>query len=243
MKVDGSTRSRAVLLLAMAAWSTAGCWNGVAEHCRGCTIVSERTPGLPRLAADTRAVVVLVHGAFGFGDEWRPVLDALEARPHVATLVFGWGGPWTRKPSLAAEALRRVVQSAVDRAPPGVPVVVIAHSAGGALASYVGERLRLPPGRRARIASIAAPEGMNLAPFEPEAGVNTPLGIAIGGHQPPLGPIAPGVEYVEYETADRPSEQAAARPSRPGVVRVYLGVHVGHNASVAKVAVPLVLGL
>ena len=37
-------------------------------------------------------------------------VDAVRARPHTALVAFSWGGPWTRKPSLAAEALRSMVQ-------------------------------------------------------------------------------------------------------------------------------------
>jgi hypothetical protein len=118
--------------------------------------------------------------------------------------------------------------------------LILAHSAGGALTSFVGERLRVPAGRRVKIASIAPPEGMNLAPYEPERRVNTPLGMAIGGEQPPLGPIAAGVDYVEYATADAPAHPGAGRA---GVKRVWLGARVGHNESVALAAMPLVRGL
>lgn len=227
------------MLLALLA---SGCWNDVAAHCRDCRIVSDRAPRPPALAMapSTRAVVILVHGAFGFGDEWRAVVDSVRARPRVALVAFAWGGPWTRKPTLAAEALRRTVQGAVDDAPPGAEVLVIAHSAGGALTEYVGERLRVPPGRRVRIAAIASAHDVNVAPFTPEREVDTPLGLAVGGTQAPLGPMARGVDYVEYETADAPAQTAALRA---GVHRVYLGARVGHNESVGLAALPLVRGL
>ncbi len=217
-----------------------GCWNAVERHCAGCAIVGERAPSLPPVPAATRAVVILVHGAFGFGEEWRPVVEAVRARARAALVAFSWSGPWTRKPTLAAEALRRVVQAAIDDAPAGAEVLVIAHSAGGALTAYVGERLRVRAGRRVRIAAIAAAEGINVAPYRPAREVDTPLGFAVGGTQPPLGPIADGVEYVDYVTADAPAQATAARP---GVRRVYLGARVGHNASVAVAALPLVGGL
>jgi pimeloyl-ACP methyl ester carboxylesterase len=237
MMLDGSTRIVLALWLALAA---AGCWNAVDAHCPRCAIVSERAPSLPPLGAGTRAVVILVHGAFGFGDEWRAVVDAVRARPHTALVAFAWGGPWTRKPSLAAEALRHLVQRAVDEAPPRAEILVIAHSAGGALASYVGERLRVPASRRVRILSIAAPAGMNLAPYRPAREVDTPLGFAVGGEQAPPGPIARGVDYVEYVTDDPPARPA---PSRPGVRRVYLGRRVGHTESVGVAALPVVRAL
>ena len=213
-----------------------GCWMRVDTHCPGCRVIGERTGALPAIPPRTRAVVILVHGAFGFGDEWRPVVAALRARPRVMLLAFSWSGPWTRKPSLPAEALRRLVQEAIDAAPPRAEVLVIAHSAGGALARYAAERLRVPRGRRVRIASIAAPSGMNLAPFSPTREVDTPLGIAVGGEQPPPGPIARGVDFIDYATADPP---ATPPPAGDGVHHVWLGAAVGHNASVAKAALPL----
>jgi len=234
MMPDGSTRIALTLTLGV---GLAGCWNAVDAHCPGCAIVSERAPATPAVQPDTRAIVILVHGAFGFGDEWRPVVEAVRARPRTALLAFAWRGPWTRKPSLAAESLRRLVQRAIDDAPPRAQILVIAHSAGGALTSYAAERLRVPPGRRVRILSIAAPDGMNLSPYRPEREVDTPLGFAVGGEQAPPGPIAPGVDYVEYETADAPAHPAVARS---GVRRVYLGARVGHNESVRVAALPVV---
>ncbi|MCU1276795.1 MAG: hypothetical protein JWM53_341 [bacterium] len=238
---DGTTRIATTLALSVLA---AGCWNAVDTHCRGCAMVSERAPALPPVAPSTRAVVILVHGAFGFGDEWRGVVDAVRARPKTSLVAFAWSGPWTRKPSLAAEALLRIVQRAVDDAPPRAKILVIAHSAGGALTSFVGERLRVPPSttnvRRVTILSIAPPPGMNLAPYRPAREVDTPLGFAIGGEQAPPGPIAPGVDYVEYVTADAPAHLPAARP---GVRRVWLGARVGHNESVGLAALPVVRGL
>lgn len=234
MTLDGSTRIAVALSTALV---VAGCWNAVDVHCPRCAIVSERAPTMPPVRPDTSAIVILVHGAFGFGEEWRAVVDAVRARPHTALAAFAWGGPWTRKPSLAAEALRRMIQAAIDEAPPRAKILVIAHSAGGALTSYAGEHLRVRPGVRVEILSIAAPAGMNLSPYAPEREVDTPLGFAVGGAQAPLGPIAPGVEYVEYETADPPPHPS---PARRGVRRVYLGARVGHNESVRLAALPVV---
>ena len=91
-----------------------------------------------------------------------------------------------------------------------------------------------------RILSVAPPEGMNLSPYRPEREIDTPLGLAIGGEQSPPGPIAEGVEYLEYLTADAPAHAVAARP---GVQRVYLGARVGHNESVGVAALPLLRAL
>jgi alpha-beta hydrolase superfamily lysophospholipase len=228
----------------MRAWATAlafalgGCWHPVDQYCPTCIVVNERVIGatLPPLAADTRRVVILVHGAFGFGHEWDALVQAAQAQPGVAVVAFAWSGPWTRLPTLAAEALRRLVQAAVDQAPAGAEVLVIGHSAGGALAEYVAERLRVDGERRVRVVSVAAPE-LNLAPFEPERSVNTPLGVAMGGRQAPHGPIAAGVDFTAYATEDEP---ARALPAQPGVRRVWLGAHAGHKRSLTLAGLPLV---
>jgi pimeloyl-ACP methyl ester carboxylesterase len=223
------------IALVLATILVGGCWNHVEDHCTGCAIVNERTPRLPPLGPSTRAVVILVHGAFGFGREWEPVVAAARARRDTVLVAFAWSGPWTRRPSLAAQALVGLAQAAVDAAPAEAEVLVIAHSAGGALARFAGERLRVPAGRRVRILSIAAPAEMNVAPYRPEREVNTPLGVAVGGEQAPRGPIAPGVEFVELVTADRPARPPAEEPR---LERVWLGARVGHNEAVARAALP-----
>jgi pimeloyl-ACP methyl ester carboxylesterase len=256
----------------MRAWATVlaialgGCWNAVEEHCRRCTIVRDgviRTtpelPSMPPLGDQTRVVLILVHGAFGFGHEWDAVVKAAQARPEVALVAFAWPGPWTRKPSLPAEALRALVQEAIDGAPPGAEVLVIGHSAGGALAKYAAEHVRVgvvggsggsvgvggsgvgggvvdAAARRVRVVSVAAPANMNLAPFVPERAVNTPLGMAIGGKQAPPGPIAAGVDFTAYATEDAP---ARPPPPEPRLRRVWLGAHAGHQRSLALAALPL----
>lgn len=236
MSANGSTRraARAVALVALVALG--GCWTYVEDNCRGCVVVRDRAATVPTLPAGTRAVVILVHGAFGFGSEWRPVVDAARGKRHVALIAFAWEGPWTRKPTLAADALLRLVQGVVDAAPPATKVLVIAHSAGGALARYVAAKLRVPAGRpRVTIASIAGAD-VNVAAWHAEEKVDTPLGLAMGGAQEPIGPVADGVDYTEYDTADRDP----AWTPHDGVHKVWLGKHVGHLPSVRLAGVPLV---
>ena len=237
-------RKVSTLLVSLAAFGTlvGGCWNDLDEHCRRCLIVDEHAPRLPPIASETRAVVILVHGAFGFGDEWQPLVTAVRARPHAALVAFGWTGPFARNPTLAAQALLRLLQATVDAAPPAAEILVIGHSAGGALAEFAAERLRVPAGRRVRIASIAAPD-MNLAPYHPATSVNTPLGVAVGGEQAQKGAIAAGVDFVAYATADPPQTRELGASAQPGVRRVWLGRAVSHNGSVALAGLPLVNAL
>jgi pimeloyl-ACP methyl ester carboxylesterase len=219
----------------------AGCWHAVEDHCPGCVILSQRTlTPLPELPAGTAAIVILVHGAFGFGNEWRPVVAEARRRRDVVLTAFAWSGPFARKPSLPAEMLRRTIQQAIDRAPSGAEVLVLAHSAGGALTAYAAPRLRVPARGRVRIISIAGADTMSVAPWVPDERVNTPLGFAVGGVQRDQRVLAPGVEYVDYVTRDRPRVEPP--PVLVGARRVYLG-DVGHNASIAIVAVPLLRDL
>ena len=237
MGLDGSTRAAALLL----SLSLAGCFHMIEDHCPGCTIISDRAPAPPYVAGDTRAVVVLIGGALGFGDEWRPVVSELSRHKHVVMVGFKWSGPFGRNPSLAAGALLTVLQQIVDTLPHQAQLMVIAHSAGGSLTAYAAPRLRVPAGRRVRIASIAGADDMNLARWQPDERVNTPLGFAVGGEQPQLSLVAPGIDYVQYVTADAPPQPGP--PKLQGARRVYLGAHVGHTASVAVAALPLVRGL
>jgi hypothetical protein len=212
-----------------------GCENWPDDHCPGCRIVERASDPLPRIGA-ARALVVLVPGAFGFGEEWRAVVTELQAE-RVPFAVFWWRGPFKDMWRDVA-ALAGVLQRALDEAG-ARPVLVIAHSAGGLLVESAGRRVRPRPGQRMRVVAIAAPTALTkgLAPYHLEEHVNTPLGLAIGGVEEQQPPWPPGVELTEYFADDAP----AGAPADPR--RIYLGARVGHNESVAVAALPLVRAL
>jgi pimeloyl-ACP methyl ester carboxylesterase len=216
-----------------------GCWHAVEDHCPGCLVLSQCT--LTPLPATAKTIVILVHGALGFGEEWRPVIVEARRHPDLLLAAFAWSGPFSRKPSLPAEMLRRTLQEAIARTPAGGEIIVLAHSAGGALTAYVAPRLRVPATVRVRIVSIAGADDIRVAPFVPDERVNTPLGFAVGGTQAVERVIAPGVDYVQYLTADQPRVEPP--PLLVGARRVYLGRHVAHNASIALAAVPILRSL
>jgi hypothetical protein len=231
---------RAGLLVAAAVAPAAGllaggCFNQVQEHCPACLVIDARAPKMPPLEP-RRSVVVLVPGALGFGDEWEPVVATLRRSPNVEFFVLAWPGPW-KDPSRPARLLLAVLQNVLDHAPPTVrELLVLAHSAGGMLGDYAARRLRVPPGRHVRLATIAAPPGINVAPFVVEEAVNTPLGLAMGGTQEAEPAIPPGVEIVEYRTEDAP-------PTGRSPQVVYLGARAGHNRAVALAALPLIFAI
>jgi hypothetical protein len=222
-------RGLAALLLV----TVSGCFNRVADHCPGCTIVSRRAAAPPPLPKGTRARVVLVGGGFGFGDEWRPVIAALrEAR--VNFYVFSWPGPF-RHTVENAQALVRLLQQELDRDSSLVRLVVMAHSAGGMLGNWAVRQLTVPTGREVFLASIDAGRDINFSPFVREEKVNTPMGMAMGGDRTPVPPIPRGVTIMNYRAVDLP-------PS-PTPDSVYLGAKVTHDEAVGLTAVPLVRAL
>ena len=227
---------RLALLLLLAL--TAGCFHHVADYCTGCQVIDStrlppRPPTVPR---GKRAVVILVHGAFGFGDEWAPVVAALRAAPEIHFVAFAWRGPWTR-PDLAAHALTNLTQAYLDSAPPRTQqVLIIAHSAGGIIASYAVRHARVPDGRHLSLAKVAAFSLPLRLDMDYERRINTPLGYAVGGTAKPIGDVPTGAEIVEYLTQDE-------HPLKPDALEgraVFLGHDAGHNRVLGRVGLPLI---
>jgi len=216
----------------------AGCFHHVPDYCTGCQIVdaSHLATRPPTVPPKKRAVVILVHGAFGFGDEWAPILTALRASPEIHFVAFAWRGPWTR-PDLAAHALTGLVQAYLDSAPAKVQqILIISHSAGGIIASYAVRHARVPDGRHLSLAKVA---GFNLPlrlDVDYERRINTPLGYAVGGTPKPIGKVPDGAEIVEYLTEDE-------HPVKPDSLEgraVFLGRDAGHNRVLGRVGIPLI---
>lgn len=234
------------LLLGLA---TAGCFVHADEACRGCAIVHHAEPMPPAVPAGQRGLVVLLHGAFGFGPEWRPVLAALAKRPELSFFAFDWPGPFGNKVPTRAEELRITLQAAIDKLPESArEVLVLAHSAGGSLAEFAARRLVVPPGVRVHIALLDAAR-LNLAPYTVSPEIDTPLGMALSTIQEEAPPIPPGVDIGDYRANDPPRRPRTATsvqaPSEIGFLSsegehvTYLGRRVSHGASVGLVALPL----
>lgn len=231
-----SIRAAAVVtLLALSA-----CWHEVADTCRSCRVVDLLNPRPFAVGPRGRALVVLVHGAFGFGDEWNPILQRARAHRELDVVAVAWRGPW-RSPRRAARALLSLVQTALDRAPSSsVEVLVIAHSAGGLITDYMMRRIRIPPGRHVSAALVATPELRPIDDGPLEDAADTPLGLPLGRERAPVPALPYGVDAVEYRTEDAPTSAAAvaADAERP-IRRVYMGAHAGHNAVLGVVGTRL----
>jgi pimeloyl-ACP methyl ester carboxylesterase len=239
-----------VRALALLTLVSAGCFVHAEDGCPGCAIVSWTRPAPPTIPDGKHALVVLLHGAFGFGGEWRPIRAALDRRPELAYWVFAWPGPFGGQPPRRAEAFRVALQAAVAALPPSArEVLVLAHSAGGPVAEYAAHRLVVPPGVRVHIALLDAAR-ISMAPYHRVDTVDTPLGIALGETQEREPPIPRGVEIDDYPAADPPKigaiDFSRARPREIGTVdpprdRVhYLGRGVSHGGSVAVAGLPLI---
>jgi pimeloyl-ACP methyl ester carboxylesterase len=174
-------------------------------------VISAARPLAPPCAERVR--VVLVHGAFGFGKEWDPVLARLE-RDHVDFVVYEWKGPWSGI-GVRVDELAPVLQELVDDGGPRLrELVVIGHSAGGVIADYAARRLRVPPRLRVRVASIAAPDYLKVMPV------------------PPLPPRVSVDEYLDGARDDAPVRE-------PGERRILLG-RVGHDRSLGRATAALI---
>ena len=215
-------KRRAALVLVCS--FAAGCMNRVADHCVACSVVNEaqRPPAAVRIKAGP--LVVLVHGAFGFGDEWDPIVAALRRSPEIPFVVFAWRGPFHDLSGAVAD-LTAVVQGALDQSPGLTEVLILAHSAGGPLATRAALRLRVPEGRRVRLAEIDSPALINGCPFFPD-------------RLPAMPEMPPGAKRIVYVAKTAPRRSGAGDPRR-----VYLGASIDHDRAVALVGLPLLAEL
>lgn len=216
---------RACTLLVFAAMLFfGGCWYAVEEYCPGCTTVDLKQPAVPQPAPSVRTQVVLVHGAFGFGDEWLPVVAALRESSDFAFFAWTWPGPF-RNPPRAAQALAQELQLLVDGLPPTVEeVLVLAHSAGGLIANFAARKLRVPPRLRVTVALLDPALRWRIAKKEEYL------------------PLPPGVSMRIYFDGAKPRSSPSALPPDPSTAtdlpREYVGPF-GHNPMVGKVVLPL----
>ena len=220
------------LLLLTALSPLAGCWNHVEDHCTACAIVDHRAVAVPRYPEGVRAIVVLVPGAFGFGEEWASTVERLRGRRELRFFAYRWPGPWQGM-ARASTHLAAVLQATLDGAPPSTQrVIVLAHSAGGILAGHAVRGLR-PSRPPLTLAAIDAPANLDGWPFFADDDRRAEPRL---GRQPASERLPQGVQVIEYLAAD---PGAAKAPSSSVVERVYLGGGVDHNGAVGMVSLPL----
>jgi pimeloyl-ACP methyl ester carboxylesterase len=245
-----SHRAVHLLCAALVAISVAGCFAHAEDRCRGCAIVRYDSPEAPFVPDGKRGLVVLLHGAFGFGSEWDPIRAALDRRPDLAWFAFSWPGPFGGRPPDRAEAFRRTLQDALQRLPPSTTeVLVLAHSAGGPIAEFAARRLVVPQGVHVHVALLDASR-VSMARYQPVESIDTPLGLPVGATHPPTPPLPARVDVSDYRANDPPKKAyalvEAARPREISIVAptgeriYYLGRKVSHGGSVAVAGLPLI---
>lgn len=230
-RVPGRTARRWALLCALAL-SVSDCWYSVEQYCATCQRVAHTQVRVPGVAPGTHTEVVLIHGAFGFGAEWTPVVESLRHTPGVDFFAWSWPGPVPfADPPRDAQVLAAELQVLVDQLPPAVEeIVVLAHSAGGGLANYAARQLQRT-GRRRVLVALLDPVLWPLLSLWPAL------------RQPALYPPAPaGVAMTVYiahaPRALPPGRQPGDAATAADLPQVYVG-DVGHGPVVARVALPL----
>lgn len=226
------TTSRWCALLCALVLSASDCWFSVEQYCAQCQRVAHTQVSIPAVAPGTHTEVVLIHGAFGFGAEWTPVVESLRETPGVDFFAWSWPGPAPfGNPPRDAQVLAAELQVLVDQLPPSVgEIVVLAHSAGGGLANYAARQLQRTRRRRVLVALL-----------DPVLWPMLSLWPAL--RQPALYPPVPaGVAMTVYiarepRTLD-PDRQPGDAATTADLPHVYVG-DIGHGPVVARVALPL----
>jgi hypothetical protein len=211
------------LLALLAAAPLTGCWFRVETYCPGCVVVDHARTRVPQVAATTHTVVVLVHGSWGFGPEWKDVVDAARNSPGFDLIAWSWPGPF-RDPPGDAVALRAELQALLDELPPSVDeIIVLAHSAAGLLANLAVRQIVVPNGRHLTVALLDPALSPALA--DPVEYPRLPPGVAMRAFfaRDPAGPATPR-ETDAAHGGDVPWQ--------------FVG-NVGHDPMVAKVALQI----
>ena len=236
---------RLLLVLALS-----GCFARAEWTCSDCALVGGNRPRPPAVAEGQTAVVVLLHGAFGFGSEWRPIRRALATRPELSSWVYTWPGPFGGDMHAQAEAFHAALQAQVSSLPASAHhVLVLAHSAGGAVADYAARKLVVPDGVTVQVALLDAPR-LSVASYHVTQAVDTPLGFSLDTTKDPTPDVPTGVVIGDYRAGMAPRQGSAGTdlPAQTGAssthsARVYWLGKVSHGGAVGLAGLPLIEAL
>jgi pimeloyl-ACP methyl ester carboxylesterase len=162
-------------------------------------------------AASAGVVFILVHGVGGDGLEWLPVVPTLAKAGPRAMYMYRWFFPRER-----GELLDALV-SGVERIAachPGSRLVLLAHSAGGVLASFAASRFRVPEGTALEVLTVASPLAGSGMRADFELDDDTRFLLQLGGVIRGYPAAAPRVRVTHLRT-DWPAD-AAMKPSSKG---------------------------
>jgi alpha-beta hydrolase superfamily lysophospholipase len=226
--VLSSVHLRLTAIAVVLGLSASGCWSHVEDYCRGCAVADREHTALPATPATTHTEVVLVHGAWGFGGEWKEVVETVRQSPGFSLVAWSWPGPFGgpfHNPKQDALALRAELQALLDGLPPSVgEILVFAHSAGGLITNLAVRQLNVPSGRHMTVVLLDPALHPTLAKREEYPPL--PSGVVASAFFAAVPPARPG---------------AAAPPSGADATDLpwqYVGA-VGHDPMVAKVSLPI----
>lgn len=197
-------------------------------------------------ASPQRPVVVIVHGVDGSLDPWHATMPMLTRVRPGAMFAFRWR-PFETRDSVVERlgmGMSALVDCFHDRAS---DFVVLAHSAGGVVASYAASRIAIPntaPNARVRMITIASPlTGTNDRSGNEDGTQEVNLLLSLGTMIPGYRPAALGVDAVHLRTrfpADDVMEPTAEGrlpndPSIgvPGAPHIDLPASVTHVGAIA----------
>ena len=193
-------------------------------------------------------VLVLVPGLPSDGREWWPALLQLSRTHPQAIFMFRWSAD--KKRDTLVDALTRGLDRLAACMVGAKRIRVIAHSAGGVLASFAAGRMRLPPkAPRVEVLTVASPLAGTAIRSEETPDPEASFVIELGGTYPPYPGPAQGVMVIHFRThapADpdmRPSRSGHS-PNDPqvgvrGAREVDLPEALGHGEALAYVCAQL----
>jgi hypothetical protein len=161
------------------------------------------TPDVPcqYLAASQepgRPVYILVHGIRGPGPEWWPVVATLNANSPEGIFLFRWNV--TQQRTEIIDSLVTGINRIAACHPAGLPVV-LAHSAGGVVASFAVSRLTIEQGQTLDVFTVASPlSGAGLHNKEEDADGTNRFMKDLGATKTGFAAAAPNVRVTHFRT-------------------------------------------
>ncbi len=238
---------------AVAVWAlvAAGCFRGgwysvKADRAQapglGTPVALDGSATCPTLSAEaTGPIVAVVHGIGGDVPNVSEVHASLASLSPRALLAFRWA-MYEKTDALVARfsgGLNRLVTCTGG----SVPIVVLAHSAGGVIASLAANQLE-PPSDSERpvvvVVTIASPlGGVDRASSRAEWFSKKPFALELGGKIFRYPAPPQGVQYVHVRTSPKADAVMQPAPSGhrpddpravvPGARQHELPEHVGHD--------------
>jgi len=154
-------------------------------------------PGCPVLFGDaSKPLVVLVHGIGGEGPEMAQSLPLLRGWD---TFMLRWV-PYDDRDEVAQRLAEGVTR--LSGCAPGRQLVVIAHSAGGVVASHAASRVKLGPGSTLDVWTVASPlAGTVRRAGNPDGRAEAVLMLDLGSRMTWYPAAASGVSVKHLRTS------------------------------------------